>query len=85
MLRAAVIAEMLCDSMERVLNGDAKGMPGVTKPLRAWVDDMLRGSRYLRPWLREHEIWYRGPLLARLDAIEADLTANSNDEPARRK
>lgn len=77
LMRAASIAEMLCDSMERVLSGEDKGMPEVIEPLRVWVDDMLRGSRYLRCWLREHENWYRGPLVARLNMIEADLSDNA--------
>lgn len=71
-LRAAAIAEMLCDSMERSLQGEAKGMPEVIEPVRAWMDDMLRHSGYLRSWLHSHATWYQGPLVARLEAIEAD-------------
>lgn len=71
-LRAAAIAEMLCDSMERSLSGDSKGIPEVIEPVRAWVDDMLRHSGYLRFWLRSHAAWYQGPLVARLGEMEEE-------------
>ena len=82
-LRAAAIAEMLCDSMERSLNGDAKGMPEVVEPVRAWVDDMLRRSEYLRSWLRSHSEWYQGPLTSRLEALEVESqsTPHQNGGP----
>lgn len=73
-LRAAAIAEMLSDSMERSLSGDAERMPEVIEPVRAWVDDMLRHSSYLRSWLHSHAAWYQGPLVTRLEAIEAEST-----------
>lgn len=47
-------------------------MPEVIEPVRAWVDDMLCHSGYLRSWLHAHEKWYQGPLLARLAAMEEE-------------
>lgn len=82
-LRAAAIAETLCDAMERALAGRDKRMPEVTDGLMPWIEDSFRKSGFLRTWLRSRRGWYGDALFGVLEHIESErgcgpITAQPN-------
>lgn len=68
--RAAAVAETLSDAMERSLRFEDEGLPQIAAPLRQWIEDSFRQSRFLREWLSAHRRWYDDSLLAVLDSVE---------------
>jgi hypothetical protein len=72
--RASALAEALCDSMERgILLEDRKISMGVA-PLRPWIFDSFRYSRFFRDWLHARREWYTDNLLDILSKVEDELT-----------
>jgi len=84
-LRANALAESLLDAMERSLRLHRQGVssPGLLVP---WIEGSLRGSRFLREWLRMHAGWYQPELLSLIPEDGDVVSAHaSTDAESRRR